>query len=112
MTIRAGEATVIIATPHPGGDPNRCHCLVQNLMWVPADERAAKREPLREIAAGEHYPYFLALEQDWEMMQRQQRGLRNTALGEMALTRQEVRLAFFHSILDSWVGTDRNASRR
>ena len=107
MTIRAGEATVIIATPHPDGNPNRCHWLVQNLMWVPAEERAAKREPLREIPVGEHFPYFLALEQDWEMMQRQQRGLRNATLREMALTRQEVRLAFFHSILDTWVGTDK-----
>lgn len=69
-------------------------------MWLPPE----KREPLREIAEGDHFPYFLALEQDWEMMQRQQRGLRNRGLDHMALTRQEVRLAYYHSVLDGWVG--------
>jgi phenylpropionate dioxygenase-like ring-hydroxylating dioxygenase large terminal subunit len=104
MTIRAGEATVIISTPHPDGDPGRCHWQVQNLMWLPPEKRQECREPRREIAEGDHFPYFLALEQDWEMMQRQQRGLRNTGLDHMALTRQEVRLAYFHSVLDGWVG--------
>jgi phenylpropionate dioxygenase-like ring-hydroxylating dioxygenase large terminal subunit len=112
MTIRAGEATVIISTPHPDGDPGRCHWLVQNLMWLPLEERAARREPLRQIAEGDHFPYFLALEQDWEMMQRQQRGLRNRELDHMALTRQEVRLAYFHSVLDGWVGTQERGAER
>jgi phenylpropionate dioxygenase-like ring-hydroxylating dioxygenase large terminal subunit len=103
MTIRAGEATVIVSTPHPDGDPNRCHWHVTMLQWLPPEERAAKREPLTDIPPGDHFDYFLALEQDWEMMQRQQRGLRNAGLGEMALTRQEVRLAYYHSVLDSWV---------
>ena len=111
MTIRAGEATVIIATPHPDGDPGRCHWLVQNLAWLPAEARAARREPLRDIPESGHVPYFLALEQDWEMMQRQQRGLRNHALGEMALTRQEVRLAWFHSVLDGWLAGNDEAGR-
>jgi phenylpropionate dioxygenase-like ring-hydroxylating dioxygenase large terminal subunit len=111
MTIRAGEATVIIATPHPDGDPNRCHWLVLNLMWLPPEERAERRAPRREIADGDHFPYFLALEQDWEMMQRQQRGLRNNGLDHMALTRQEVRLAYYHSVLDRWVGQHVAAGR-
>jgi phenylpropionate dioxygenase-like ring-hydroxylating dioxygenase large terminal subunit len=103
MTIRAGEATVIISTPHPDGDPNRCHWLVTNYMWVPPEQRAAQRAELVEIPQGEHFPYFLALEQDYEMMQRQQNGLRQRGMPFMALTRQEVRLAYYHSILDSWV---------
>jgi len=106
MTIRAGEATVIVSTPHPDGDPNRCHWLVQNLMWLPPEARAATREPLRDVPEGEHVPYFLALEQDWEMMQRQQRGLRNSTQKHVTLTRQEVRLAYYHSVLDGWLGTD------
>jgi phenylpropionate dioxygenase-like ring-hydroxylating dioxygenase large terminal subunit len=106
MTIRAGEATVIIATPHPDGDPGRCHWLVQNLMWLPPGERENRREPLRVVAEGDHFPYFLALEQDWEMMQRQQRGLRNGGLDHIVLTKQEVRLAWFHSVLDSWVNDE------
>jgi phenylpropionate dioxygenase-like ring-hydroxylating dioxygenase large terminal subunit len=104
MTIRAGEATVIVSTPHPDGDPGRCHWWVMGLAWLPPDQRAAAREQLREVPEGEHAPYFLALEQDWEMMQRQQRGLRNHALAEMALTRQEVRLAYYHAVIDAWMG--------
>lgn len=102
-TIRAGEATVIIAVPHPDGDPNRCLWQVTNYLWLPPEEREAKREPLLEIAEGDHFDYFLALEQDYEQMQRQQRGLRNSPLKQLALTKQEVRLAYFHSVLDSWV---------
>ena len=112
MTIRAGEATVILSTPHPSGDPGRCRWLVQNLMWLPREQRGARREPLREIEEGDHFPYFLALEQDWEMMQRQQRGLRNRGLDHMALTRQEVRLAYYHSALDGWVGAQAHETER
>lgn len=103
ITIRAGEATVILSTPHPDGDPNRCHWHVMGLQWLPPQDRAAAIEPLNRVPEGEHFPYFLALEQDWEMMQRQQDGLRNRGLKEMALTRQEVRLAWFHWVLDAWV---------
>ena len=103
MTIRAGEATVIISTPHESGDPGRCYWQVMGLMWFPEDQRAAVRAPLEEVGEGEHQPYFLALEQDYDQMQRQQAGLRNAGLKEMALTRQEVRLAWYHSVLDSWV---------
>ena len=103
MTIRAGEATVIISLPHPDGDPNRCIWHVMNLQWLPAAERREKREPLLQIAEDDHFPYFLALEQDYEQMARQQIGLRNSTLTELALTRQEVRLAHYHAALDSWV---------
>jgi phenylpropionate dioxygenase-like ring-hydroxylating dioxygenase large terminal subunit len=103
MTIRAGEATVIISTPHESGDPGRCYWQVMGLMWLPPEQRAAMREPLVEVKEGEHEPYFLALEQDYDQMQAQQRGLRNSGLKHMALTRQEVRLAYYHSALDSWV---------
>jgi phenylpropionate dioxygenase-like ring-hydroxylating dioxygenase large terminal subunit len=104
ITIRAGEATVIISTPHPGGDPNRCFWHVVMLMWLPPEQRAAARQPLTEIAdKADHVPYFIALEQDYDQMQRQQAGLRQQALPFMALTKQEVRLAWFHSALDSWV---------
>ena len=103
MTIRAGEATVIISAPHESGDPGRCTWHVMGLMWLPEDQRAALRAPLEEVGEGEHQPYFLALEQDYDQMQRQQAGLRNRGLTHMALTRQEVRLAWYHSVLDSRV---------
>ena len=103
MTIHAGEATVIIPTPHHSGDPGRCFWHVIMLQWFPPDERAANRTGITEVAEDDHYPYFLALEQDYEQMEHQQRGLRNRRLTEMALTRQEVRLAHYHAAIDSWV---------
>ena len=103
VTIRAEEATVIISVPHPDGNPNRCIWHVTIYQWLPPEEREAKRVPLVEIEEGKHVPYYLSLEQDYEQMQRQQRGLRNGRLKHMALTRQEVRLAHFHAALDSWV---------
>lgn len=105
MTIRAAEATVIISEPHPDGDPNRCIWHVTVYQWLPEEQRAAARVARTVVPEGEHFTYFLALEQDWEMMQRQQDGLRNTTMPEMALTRQEVRLAYYHSVLDSWVSS-------
>ena len=106
MTIHAGEATVIVAQPHATGDPNRCFWHVMNLQWFPPEERATRREPVTEVAAGDHFDYFLALEQDFEQMERQQRGLRQNSLPYLSLTKQEVRLAHFHAALDGWVEPD------
>jgi len=106
VTIHAGECTVIMSFPHESGDPNRCYWHVQNLQWFPPGQRAESRTELTDVPAGEHYPYFLALEQDYEQMQRQQRGLRNSTQKFLSLTRQEVRLAHFHAALASWVERD------
>jgi len=103
LTIHAGEGTFIGSVPHPDGDPNRCVWHVVNYQWFPPEQRAAMKTELTEIAPGDHFPYFLALEQDYEQMQHQQRGLRNRGMTEMALTRQEVRLAHYHAAIDSWV---------
>jgi phenylpropionate dioxygenase-like ring-hydroxylating dioxygenase large terminal subunit len=108
LTIHAGEATMIMSFPHADGDPNRCYWHVQNLQWFPSDQRAAMRTELTVVPEGEHYPYFLALEQDWEQMQHQQRGLRNTTQKFQTLTRQEVRLAHYHAAVSSWVEPARN----
>ncbi|MCB2059204.1 MAG: aromatic ring-hydroxylating dioxygenase subunit alpha [Novosphingobium sp.] len=102
ITIHAGEGTFISSVPHPDGDPNRCIWHVVNYQWFPPGERAANKTELVEIAEDDHFPYFLALEQDYEQMEHQQRGLRQGMLQEMALTRQEVRLAHFHAAVDSW----------
>ena len=103
LTIHAGEGTFIGAVPHPDGDPGRCVWHVVNYQWFPPDQRAAMKADLVEIAPGDHFPYFLALEQDYEQMQHQQRGLRQRGMAEMALTRQEVRLAHYHAAIDRWV---------
>jgi Ring hydroxylating alpha subunit (catalytic domain) len=74
-----------------------------NMQWLPEVQREARREPLLEINRPDHFKYFLALEQDYAQMERQQRGLRQNALQSMILTKQEVRLAHFHAVLDQWL---------
>jgi phenylpropionate dioxygenase-like ring-hydroxylating dioxygenase large terminal subunit len=109
MQVRSGDATVILAEPHRSGDPNRCTWRVIALMWLPPEQRAAQRCELTELPPGEHYPYFLALEQDYQQMSAQQRGLRNTSMPYQTLTRQEPKVVHFHSVLDGWLdsGTSR-----
>jgi nitrite reductase/ring-hydroxylating ferredoxin subunit len=103
MQVRSGDGTAIIAEPHPSGDPNRCRWRAIALMWFPESEREAQREPLTEIAEGDHFPYFLALQQDFEQMAIQQRGLRNRQLPYQVLTRQEPKIHHFHERVDHWV---------
>jgi phenylpropionate dioxygenase-like ring-hydroxylating dioxygenase large terminal subunit len=102
IQLRAGEATVIIARPHPDGDPNRCVWHVCHYIWFPPDVREDMRVEMTEIPEGKHVPYFLALEQDFSQMEDQQLGLRNMALDHMSLTRQEPKVAQFHTALDAW----------
>lgn len=102
LQVRPGEATVITAAPHSSGDPNRCTWHVTSYLWMPTDERD-NREPLLDVSAGEHFSYFLALEQDFQQMERQQTGLRNTALRTVHLTKQEPKVAHFHAVLDEWL---------
>lgn len=103
MTIRAGEATTIMAFPHPDGDPNRCIWHVTAYMWLPPEHRAAYRAQLVEVEERGSYPYFLALQQDYDQMQRQQRGLRNSGLGSLRLAQEEICVARFHSVLDRYL---------
>ena len=107
LTIRAGEGVFITSVPHPDGDPNRCIWQVVNFQWLPPGERAAKRTAL--VDEPKDYPYFLALQQDYDQMQRQQKGLRNRMLEYTVLSRQEVRLAYFHAVLDKWLGSNARA---
>jgi nitrite reductase/ring-hydroxylating ferredoxin subunit len=104
LQVCAGECTTIIAEPDPAGDPNRCYWRVMTLQWLPPEARGARRTPLTEIAEGDHFPYFLALEQDFQQMPIQQAGLKNRGLDHLVLTRQEPRVAHFHTMLDRWVG--------
>lgn len=101
LTIRAGEATFISSVPHSDGDPNRCTWHVVNYQWLPPERRAVERAEL--VDEPKAFDYFLALQQDYEQMQRQQKGLRSRTLKYATLTRQEVRLAHYHSALDSWL---------
>ena len=106
-TIRAGEATVIITLPDPGGDPNRCIWHVLGYMWLPPEEREAARVELTEVEEPSSYKYFLALQQDYEQMPRQQAGLRNTRLEHLSLARHEIRIAHFHRSIDRYLAAGR-----
>lgn len=103
MTIRAGEATIVMALPHPDGDPNRCIWHVASYMWLPDEMKAAfTAEPVVVDEPGS-FKYFEALQQDYEQMPRQQIGLRNTTLKHMALVKEEVVIAHFHSVVDEYL---------
>ncbi|BBZ25325.1 aromatic ring-hydroxylating oxygenase subunit alpha [Mycolicibacter hiberniae] len=103
MTIRAGEATVIMSEPHPSGDPNRCSWHIMSFMWLPEEHRGAfKAEPIVVDEPGS-YKYFLALQQDYEQMPRQQIGLRNERLKHMSLVKEEIVIAHYHSVVDRYL---------
>lgn len=107
MTIRAGEAHVIMAVPHPDGDPNQCIWHVSSYMWLPDEHKSAfAAEPIEVDEPGSH-KYFEALQQDYEQMPRQQIGLRNRNLEYLALVKEEVVIAHFHSVLDRHLATAR-----
>ncbi len=105
-TIRAGEMTTILPAPHPSGDPGRCIWHVTAYKWLPPDQREGQRAELVEVEIPNSYPYFLALQQDYDQMQRQQEGLRNAALKTSRLVREEVNVARFHEVLDRYMETD------
>ena len=54
--------------------------------------------------------YFLALQQDFDQMEDQQKGLRNKTLKYMTLTKQEPKVAAFHKALDEWQASQAGAS--
>jgi nitrite reductase/ring-hydroxylating ferredoxin subunit len=103
MTIRAGEATIIMAEPHPDGDPNKSFWHIMSFMWLPEEYKdALKAAPIKVDEPGS-YKYFLALQQDYEQMPRQQLGLRNSRLEFMSLVKEEVVIAHYHSVVDRYL---------
>jgi nitrite reductase/ring-hydroxylating ferredoxin subunit len=103
MTVRAGEATVIIATPHPDGDPNKCIWHITSYFWLQPEYREAFQAALIDVKEPGEFVYFLALKQDYDQMPRQQAGLRNTRLEFMSLAREEIGIARFHSVVDRYM---------
>ncbi|TDC71820.1 aromatic ring-hydroxylating dioxygenase subunit alpha [Actinomadura sp. GC306] len=100
MTIRAGECHVIMAMPHPSGDPNKCVWHVSSYMWLPEELADQFRAELVDVTEPGSHEYFLALQQDYEQMQRQQAGLRNKRLDHLSLVKEEIVVAHFHSVVD------------
>ncbi|KKC06936.1 aromatic ring-hydroxylating oxygenase subunit alpha [Mycobacterium nebraskense] len=106
MTVRAGECHVIMAMPHPDGDPNRCIWHVASYMYLPDEHREAFRASPIEVDEPGSYKYFEALQQDYDQMPRQQIGLRNGMLDHMSLVKEEVVIAYYHSVLDRYLAGD------
>ena len=73
-----------------------------------AARAAAGRAPCATCRGrqAKQYPYFLALQQDYEQMPRQQLGLRDRGLGCISLVHEEVSIARFHSVLDRYLAGD------
>ncbi|WP_308198817.1 SRPBCC family protein [Rhodococcus sp. F64268] len=109
MTVRAGEATVILAQPDPEGDPNRCVWQIISVMFLPDEMKDALRATPIEVKEPGEFKYLEALQQDYEQMPRQQRGLRNEALDHLLLVSEEVVVAHFHSVLDRYLGASERA---
>lgn len=107
MTVRAGEATVILPTPHPSGDPNKCYWHIISFFHLVPELAAAFAVGLTEVTEPNTYPYFLALQQDYEQMPRQQAGLRNGRLTEMVLAHEEIGIARFHSVVDRYMAGEK-----
>jgi len=103
MTIRAGECHVIMAVPHPDGDPNRCIWHVASYMYLPPEHRDAFTVDLIEVDEPGSYKYFEALHQDYVQMPRQQLGLRNNRLDHMTLVKEEVVIGHYHSVIDRYM---------
>jgi len=103
MTIRAGECHVIMAVPHPDGDPNRCIWHVASYMYLPQEMADAFKVDLTEVEEPGSYKYFEALHQDYVQMPRQQLGLRNKKLDHMTLVKEEVVIAHFHAVVDRYM---------
>ncbi len=103
MTVRAGECHIIMAVPHPDGDPNRCIWHVSSYMYLPDEHRDAFRAELIEVDEPGSYKYFEALHQDYIQMPRQQKGLRNERLDHMTLVKEEVVIGHFHSVIDRYM---------
>jgi len=103
MTVRAGECHVIMAAPHPDGDPNRCLWHVSSYMFLPAEHRDAFHVELTDVTEPGSYKYFEALQQDYEQMPRQQLGLRNSRLNHMSLVREEIVIGHYHSVIDRYM---------
>ncbi|MFZ2174047.1 MAG: SRPBCC family protein [Rhodococcus sp. (in: high G+C Gram-positive bacteria)] len=112
MTIRAGEATVIMAVPHPDGDPNRCIWHITSFMWLPEEYRESAHAELIEVEEPGSFKYFLALQQDYEQMPRQQIGLRNSTLTHMSLVKEEVPIAKYHTVLDRYLADAGKSEQR
>lgn len=103
MTVRAGECHVILPTPHPSGDPHKCHWHVSSYMYLPDELAEAFRVELTEVDPPGTHEYFLALQQDYDQMPRQQAGLRSSELTYIHPVHEEIIVKRFNDVVDRYM---------
>lgn len=102
FAMRADEVNMFRMRPDPKGDPERCVLDFTCLRVVTDPEERRKRyAPMSSAAPDESMG--LAIDQDREMMPRQQRGIRSHDFAPLVLSRQEVGIAHFHAMLDKLI---------
>jgi hypothetical protein len=77
-------------------------------MYLPDELAEAAKVDLTVVDEPGSHTYFEALQQDWEQMQRQQAGLRNSRLEHETITREEIVVANFHRVLDRYLAGARS----
>jgi phenylpropionate dioxygenase-like ring-hydroxylating dioxygenase large terminal subunit len=99
INVRANDMTMFKFMPDPKGDPevSLFEAVTYQLITDPA-EAEARRKP-RATISGEQSMGFV-IDQDREMMPRQQVGLRSRGLEKLILSRQEIALIHFHQQVD------------
>ena len=103
FSVRVGEGTLIVPTPHPSGDPNKCVWEVIRLAWVPEAMRQQVRTPQQVVDPPGSFEYFLVLQQDYDAMPRTQLGVRNTRLKYATVGSEEGLVVKFHREIDKYV---------
>lgn len=102
INLRAGDMTMFKFMPDPDGDPEVCLFEAVTGQLVPDPKRArALRKPRRFIGSEESMG--LVVDQDRELMPRQQVGLRSSALKHLMLSKQEIAVLHFHQQLDAHI---------
>ena len=70
-----------------------------------------RAEPIEVEHPGD-YEYFLALQQDYVQMPRQQLGLRNPRLEHLALAHEEIGIARYQAVVDRYMAAHATETAR
>lgn len=111
LVMRGGELNYFRARPDPEGDPEWCVIDAAGFRLIADPEARAKaRVPFTEVPTGTSMGYVI--DQDIDIMPRQQLGLRSAGLDHIVLSRQEVGIMHFHQIIDQKIAALASAEAR
>lgn len=99
INVRANDMTMFKFMPDPDGDPEVSLFEAVTYELIPdPKQREARRKPRVTLTEGQSMGFVL--DQDREMMPRQQIGLRSRGIDKLILSRQEIALIHFHKEID------------